>query len=127
MGVTKVGNVAAQHILDSVSNATVEQITTTTAVTFYGGEIDNRDNKVASTTRFWFKASSPTVGTHDPQFVIKTPAGVRQPFQLGGAALSGVALGVGLLLYANTTTLSGSPSQVSPAKDVRLSTHVSAV
>jgi hypothetical protein len=121
LSVVKFGPVQAQFIKDSVSNAVVEQITSTAETTVYGFQIDNRNNKAASTTRFWFKSSAPTIGTHDPQLVIKTPAGSRQSIQLGGAALAGKTVSAANFLYVNTTTLAGSPSTVSPVNDVLLS------
>lgn len=126
MAVTKFGAIAAQEIKDSISNATVEQITTTDNTTLYGIEIDNRNNTVAVFTKLWVAAATPVIGTNNPDFMFRTPAGVRNPIILG-TDLTGVTAGAANDIYAVTTTGSAGSNTTSPANDVFLTSHTAAV
>lgn len=101
---------ALKIIRDADVDATSENNVNDGAATIYGLDIDN----VAAAVTFikFYNAAVPTVGTTDPDMIIRMPASTRRTFVF----TTGIAFATALS-YAGVTT-GGTAGTTSPASDV---------
>jgi len=106
---------------DIISNATPENDVAGGGTTVFALQVDNRQNTSVVYTKI-YDALSASVGSDNPGFVFKIPAGKRRfiPF---GSDESGVALSTGLSLATVTTPgTAGTTSPTNPVK-VKIATN----
>lgn len=107
--------------IDKDANATAEVLLTGTP-TGYGVEGDNSQNVDASFIKIW-DATSASVGSDDPEFIIKVPESSvrRQPLGFPG---SGHAFALGICVAVVTT--GGTAGSTAPTNDVGLEVKTTA-
>lgn len=113
---TNVETTTHEHV--DVGSTAIEVMTATG--TLYSLEIDNTANGAAVFLKLWDHAG-PTVGTTEPQYVYKVPAGVILPVAINGAF--GIHVATGLWMACVTT--GGVAGSTAPTNDVKVTVKTS--
>ena len=112
------GQIGGNVVVDTTSDATAENDVRSGATTLYRVQIDNRNNSSAVYTKIW-DAAAPTVGTTDPDWVIRCEASQRKTFVIKRGVGATIATG---LSFATVTT-GGTAGTTSPTNAVIVWLH----
>lgn len=116
MALTQFRNLETNVFQDLELNSTAEAIAVV-AITLFSVEVDNSGNNVDVFLKLWDDQapSAPSVGTDDPVFVFKVPAGevLEQPM-----TFDGLGRAFSKSLYAACVTTGGTNGSAAPANKV---------
>lgn len=106
------GAAFTEIIVDTQSDATSENDVAAGSAVIFIVDIDNRNNSDSSFTKIWNNAA-PTVGTTDPDAIIRTTGQVRRAVLYG---FSGTTFGTAVSFA--TLTAGGTAGSTSPSNSV---------
>lgn len=97
-------------------NASVFTIDVATNLTLFALIVDNTGNTVDVFVKIWFAASSPTVGTTDPDIILRVEASQKQDFPIADGF--GFAAGASNNMYFACVTAGGTAGATAPTNAV---------